>query len=113
MGAIMVAKRARAELGVELVTVIMMERGAAQYPLFTDVGAERLRLTPAAFFEYWNPMVYLLWKNSGENGKRTLDMWATDQIMEQETLEVGYHLLKCPMLALQAEASIRSYVNLK
>merc|ERR1712014_432394 len=58
-------------------------------------------------------MVHLLYKNSGENGKRTMDMWATDQIMEQDTLEVGYHLFKCPMLALQAEESIRPHVNTK
>ena len=53
--AIKVAKRARAELGVEPVFVVMLERGAAQHPLFTEKGAQWLRDEPVSFFEVWEP----------------------------------------------------------
>lgn len=108
--AILVARRARAELGVEPVLVIMMERGAAQFPLFTNVGADRLRNDPIPFFEYWNPMVSHMYNTGTELGQRTMDMWATDQIIDQEAIEVGYHLFKCPMLSLMAEHSVKTWV---
>ena len=63
--AIKVAKRARAELGVEPVFVVMLERGAAQHPLFTDSGAQWLRDDPVTFFEVWNPTIYKLYKSAG------------------------------------------------
>eukprot|EP00440_Ansanella_granifera_P023959 gb/GFBE01026021.1/.p1 GENE.gb/GFBE01026021.1/~~gb/GFBE01026021.1/.p1 ORF type:complete len:351 (+),score=75.29 gb/GFBE01026021.1/:1-1053(+) len=110
--AIKVAKRARAELGVEPVFVIMMERGAAQHPLFTDVGAERLRTDPVPFFEYWNPMVYKLYKSAGEIGERTMEMWSKDQLMDNDIIEVGYHTFRCPMLALSADASLHTWCKL-
>ena len=62
--AIKVAKRARAELGVEPVFVVMLERGAAQHPLFTDSGAQWLRDDPVSFFEVWNPMIWKLYKSA-------------------------------------------------
>merc|ERR1719199_1289714 len=111
--AIMVGKRARAELGVEPCAVIMMERGAAQFPLFTKLGYERLRDDPVEFFQYWNPTPYLIWKTGTDIGKRTMDMWQIDQLMDQETLEVGYHLFRCPMIALQASSSVLNYVQLR
>ena len=63
--AIKVAKRARSELGVEPVLVVMLERGAAQHPLFTDSGAQWLRDDPVTFFEVWNPTIYKLYKSAG------------------------------------------------
>jgi len=63
--AIKVAKRARAELGVEPVLVVMLERGAAQHPLFTDSGAQWLRDDPVTFFEVWNPTIFKLYKSAG------------------------------------------------
>ncbi|CAE7756095.1 grsT [Symbiodinium microadriaticum] len=111
--AIKIAKRARAELGVEPVAVIMLERGAAQHPLFTEVGAERLRSDPASFFEYWNPMVFKLYKSAGDIGKRTLDMWQKDQLMDQDAIEVGHHTFKCPLTAFAADGSWDSWVTLK
>ena len=63
--AIKVAKRARAELGVEPVFVVMLERGAAQHPLFTDSGAQWLRDDPVTFFEVWNPTIFKLYKSAG------------------------------------------------
>lgn len=62
--AIKVAKRARAELGVEPVFVVMLERGAAQHPLFTEKGAQWLRDEPVSFFEVWNPTVFKLYKSA-------------------------------------------------
>jgi len=110
--AIKIAKRARAELGVEPVAVIMLERGAAQHPLFTEVGAERLRTDPVSFFEYWNPTVFKLYKSAGDIGKRTLDMWQKDQLMDQDVIEVGYHTFKCPLTAIAADGSWDSWVTL-
>ena len=49
---------------------------------------------------------------AGEVGARTLKMWATDQIMDQDAIEVGYHRFKCPMLAVGAELSWRTWVKL-
>lgn len=110
--AIKVAKRARAELGVEPVFVVMLERGAAQHPLFTESGAQWLRDDPVSFFEVWNPTVFSLYKKAGEVGARTLNMWATDQIMDQDSIPVGYHLFKCPMLAVGAETSWQTWWKL-
>eukprot|EP00933_Yihiella_yeosuensis_P070644 TRINITY_DN78787_c0_g1_i1.p1 TRINITY_DN78787_c0_g1~~TRINITY_DN78787_c0_g1_i1.p1 ORF type:complete len:351 (+),score=56.96 TRINITY_DN78787_c0_g1_i1:104-1156(+) len=106
-----VAKRAREQLGVEPVLVVMMERGAAQHPLLTESGADLLRRTPEIFFESWNPTVHMLHKKSGELGRRTLEMWAKDQIIEQETLQVGWHRFCCPMLILPADASLDTWVR--
>mmetsp|Transcript_96979 Transcript_96979/g.230677 ORF Transcript_96979/g.230677 Transcript_96979/m.230677 type:complete len:351 (+) Transcript_96979:33-1085(+) len=112
--AIKMAKRARAELGVEPVFVIMLERGAAQHPLFTERGAQWLREEPVGFFEFWNPMIYKLYKSAPpEVGERTLSMWAKEQIMDQDAIEVGYHSFKCPMLAMGAELSWHSWVKLE
>lgn len=112
--AIKVAKRARRELGVEPVLVVMLERGAAQHPLFTEKGAQWLREEPASFFEAWNPMVYKLYKlpgpvseafsgvsryfsrSAGDLGARTLEMWAKEQIMDQAAGRSGAsHSMPC------------------
>lgn len=111
--AIKIAKRAREELGVDPVCVIMLDRGAAQHPLFTKVGAERYRADPIAFFEYWNPQIYALYKSAGEMGERTMKMWTTEQIMDQDTLEVGFHKFRCPMYAFGAENSFRAEQSLQ
>jgi len=111
--AIKVAKRARAELGVEPVFVVMLERGAAQHPLFTEKGAQWLRDEPVSFFEVWNPTVFKLYKSAGEVGARTLKMWATDQILDQDAIPVGFHLFKCPLLAVGAEVSWRTWVKME
>mmetsp|Transcript_27790 Transcript_27790/g.52148 ORF Transcript_27790/g.52148 Transcript_27790/m.52148 type:complete len:350 (+) Transcript_27790:36-1085(+) len=103
--AIKISKRARAELGVEPVSVIMLERGAAQHPLFTEAGAEKLRTDPVNFFEHWNPTVFKLYKSAGDVGKRTMDMWAVDQILDQDAIEVGYHTFRCPLTAFAADDS--------
>mmetsp|Transcript_42970 Transcript_42970/g.68070 ORF Transcript_42970/g.68070 Transcript_42970/m.68070 type:complete len:350 (+) Transcript_42970:93-1142(+) len=110
--AIKVAKRARSELGVEPVLVVMLERGAAQHPLFTDSGAQWLRDDPVTFFEVWNPTIYKLYKSAGEVGARTLKMWATDQIMDQDAIEVGFHRFKCPLLAVGAQHSWQHWEKL-
>eukprot|EP00913_Durusdinium_trenchii_P011601 g10895.t1 len=80
--AIKVAKRAKAELGVEPVFVVMLERGAAEFPLFTEKGAHRPSQEPVSFFEVWNPTVYKLYKSAGE----------ADQEMVKKKMEIGAYM---------------------
>ena len=49
---------------------------------------------------------------AGEVGARTLKMWATDQILDQDAIPVGFHLFKCPLLAVGAEVSWRTWVKM-
>ena len=50
---------------------------------------------------------------AGEVGARTLKMWATDQILDQDAIPVGFHLFKCPLLAVGAEVSWRTWVKME
>ena len=51
-------------------------------------------------------------QGAGEVGARTLKMWATDQIMDQDAIEVGFHRFKCPLLAVGAQHSWQHWEKL-
>mmetsp|Transcript_61390 Transcript_61390/g.170226 ORF Transcript_61390/g.170226 Transcript_61390/m.170226 type:complete len:352 (+) Transcript_61390:95-1150(+) len=102
-----IAKRAREELGVEPVAVFMVERGACQFPLFTEEGYKKLREEPLPFMAIYQPAVISFYKSAGAIGQRTLDMWQKGWFCENETLEPGYHTFKCPLKAIFAEYMVR------
>eukprot|EP00931_Biecheleriopsis_adriatica_P032285 TRINITY_DN18855_c0_g1_i1.p1 TRINITY_DN18855_c0_g1~~TRINITY_DN18855_c0_g1_i1.p1 ORF type:complete len:180 (+),score=27.55 TRINITY_DN18855_c0_g1_i1:81-542(+) len=60
-----------------------------------------------------NPMVHKLYKSAGELGKRTMEMWSKDQLMDNDVLQVGFHTFRCPLLALPAEASLHTWCKLE
>lgn len=100
------AKRAKEELGVEPVQVFMVERGACQYPLFTEAGYKMLREDPLPFMQVYQPTVCSFYKSAGATGQRTLDMWQRGWFCENETLEPGYWTFNCPLMAICADASV-------
>lgn len=102
-----VAKRAREELGVEPVMVFMVERGAGQFPLFTEDGFKRLHDDPIPFMTIYQPSVVSFYNSAGAVGQRTLDMWQKGWFAENETLEPSYHTFKCPVKAIFAEHMVR------
>jgi len=104
-----IAKRAREELGVEPCMVFMVERGAGQYPLFTEDGNRRLHEDPLPFMAIYQPTVVSFYNSAGAIGQRTLDMWQKGWFCENETLEQGYHTFKCPVKAIFAEHMVRPY----
>lgn len=107
-----VAKRARAELGVEPVLVFMVERGAPVFPKWTPEGLEVLKTDPERFLGYFQPNAVSLLRSAGDLGKRTFDMWRKGWFIECDTLEVGYHVFKCPIVAIYAETMVHKFVNL-
>jgi len=98
-----VCKRARAKLGVEPVMVFMVERAAPIWPLFTEKGYDMLKNDTVKLFEFIKPNVIKFYNSAGALGQRTFDMWAKGWRCENETLEVGYHVFKCPLVAIYAE----------
>jgi len=107
------AKRARAELGVEPVFVFMLERGAPTYPLFTEKGYDMLKNDREALMEIWQPLVLTLYKSGSEIGARTMELWQKGWFVENECLDPGYHIFRCPMLALHADSTVRNYTDLE
>mmetsp|Transcript_17581 Transcript_17581/g.55387 ORF Transcript_17581/g.55387 Transcript_17581/m.55387 type:complete len:353 (-) Transcript_17581:177-1235(-) len=103
-----VAKRARAELGVEPVMIFMVERGACEHPLFTEKGYKFLHEDPLPFMAVYQPSVIAFYNSAGALGQRTLDMWQKGWFCENETLEQGYHIFKCPVKAVFAELMVRA-----
>mmetsp|Transcript_75946 Transcript_75946/g.176161 ORF Transcript_75946/g.176161 Transcript_75946/m.176161 type:complete len:353 (+) Transcript_75946:36-1094(+) len=101
------AKRAREELGVEPVVVFMVERGACQFPLFTEKGYKKLHEDPLPFMAIYQPAVVSFYNSAGAIGQRTLDMWQKGWFCENETLQPGYHTFNCPLKAMFAEYMVR------
>jgi len=101
------ARRARAELGVEPVAVIMVERGAPQYPVFTEWGYDLLHTNPEEMMSFRNKLVWEMYQKGGDVGKRTMEMWQRGWFVENNTREVGWHLFRCPILAIHADSTVR------
>lgn len=99
-----VARRARAELGVEPVLAIMVERGALPFPKWNEFGIQQLRDEPLRFMEHMQPKCANLFKHAPEDmGKRTMNMWQKGWFVEADTREVGWHTFRCPILAIYAD----------
>lgn len=105
-----VARRAREELGVEPVFVFMVERGAPQYPLFTDSGLELLKTDRESFMAIWMPMVLSLYTSAGEMGRRTMDMWQKGWFVENDNRQPGFHTFRCPLTAICADMTVDPYL---
>jgi hypothetical protein len=95
--AVYVAERARRELNVEPELVIMIERGAAHIPAFSDYGYELLKKDPLLFMQIRDPSTAKGCAMQNEVGKQALKMWGSDLLLENDTREVGFHKFACPL----------------
>merc|ERR1712061_110918 len=66
-------------------------------------GYDLLKNNPEPLFEVIKPNVINFYRSAGALGQRTFDMWALGWRCENETMEVGYHVFKCPLVTIYAE----------
>lgn len=92
-----VGERAKRELNVEPELVILMERGAAHIPAFSDYGYELLKKDPLMFMQIRDPSTAKGCAMENEIGKQALRMWGADLQIENDTREVGFHKFSCAL----------------
>lgn len=100
-----VAERAKRELNVEPLFVFMLERGAAHSPAFSEYGYEMLKSDPLKFLKIRDPSTAKACEAPGEVGRKALDMWGHDLLLENDIREVGFHKFSCPIVCFRCEVN--------
>lgn len=103
-------ERAKRELNVEPLYAIMIERGAAHFPVHSEFGLNLLRTRPLDFLKIYSPPTAKAIETfkaadkekTGEGWKHVLDMWGNDLQIENDTREVGWYKFPCPVLAFNS-----------
>eukprot|EP00930_Biecheleria_cincta_P041339 TRINITY_DN28329_c0_g1_i1.p1 TRINITY_DN28329_c0_g1~~TRINITY_DN28329_c0_g1_i1.p1 ORF type:complete len:340 (+),score=60.64 TRINITY_DN28329_c0_g1_i1:22-1020(+) len=105
-----IAERAKRELNVEPLLTIMVERGAAHIPAFSDYGYDLLKSDPVRFMQIRDPStskaITLNQKENGELsdfGQGVLRMWSNDLLIENDTRPVGWYRFPCPILVFRCK----------
>lgn len=96
--AVYVAERAKRELNVEPLLAVMVERGAAHIPAFSEFGYDLLKDDPYRFMQIRDPSTAKGCNPElGDFGKQALRMWGSDLLLENDIRPVGWHTFSCPL----------------
>mmetsp|Transcript_35218 Transcript_35218/g.64328 ORF Transcript_35218/g.64328 Transcript_35218/m.64328 type:complete len:328 (-) Transcript_35218:91-1074(-) len=96
------AERAKRELNVQPLFVILMERGAPHLPAFNEYGFEMLKTDPVGFMKIRDPSTAKSFDTP--LGEQALRMWSNDLMMEMDTRPIGWFKFNCPLLIFRCSA---------